>query len=120
MDTPFDRRMGFRCVATGEGTASYEADVDATWHNEAGRLHGGVLAGLADAAMGAAFAPGEARTNTDLGLRFLRPVVAGTIRAEARTIRAGRRVAVMACDITQDGRLVATAESQFLRLADDG
>ncbi len=98
-----------------------EASVDARHHNPTGRLHGGVLSGLADTAMGAAFLSsvpaGASGTNMDLSMRFLHGVVAGRLEARARTIKAGRRVSLMACDVVDaDGRLVATAQSQFLTL----
>lgn len=114
----YDQHMMFRCIRAHDGEAVYEADVDASLHNPTGRLHGGVLAGLADAAMGAAFLSlGGDGTNTDLDLRFLRPVDAGRLTATARTLRRGRRLSILTCEIHDDrGRLVATAQSQFLAL----
>ncbi len=120
MDAPFDALMEFRCLASGDGEAVYEAVVDVRHHNPTGRLHGGVLSGLADAAMGAAFLsslPSGSGTNLDLSMRFLRAVTEGRLEARARTIKAGRTVSLLACDVFDcDGRLVATAQSQFITL----
>lgn len=114
----YDEHMGFRRIRAADGAAVYEADVDASLHNPTGRLHGGVLAGLADAAMGAAFLSlGRQGTSTDLDLRFLRPVDAGRLTATASCVKQGRQVSVFACEIQDgEGRLVATAQSQFLTL----
>lgn len=114
----YDEHMGFRRIRAEDGAAVYEADVDASLHNPTGRLHGGVLAGLADTTMGAAFLSlGDNGTNTDLDLRFLRPMDAGRLTATARCVKHGRRLSVFACDVEDDqGRLVATAQSQFVVL----
>lgn len=115
MESPYDRVLGFRCLKASDGVAVYEADVDETMHNPVGAVHGGVLCGLADAAMGAAFlSMAETGTNTDFSIRFLRPA-GGRLRATAHTIKRGRRVSLMRCDIHDaEGRLVATADSQFM------
>lgn len=119
----YDRRMGFRLVSAGPAGAVMEATVAAgQFANPTGVLHGGVLMGLADSAMGmtmcALLGPGQAGTNTDLQVRFLRPTTAGTLRATARVVRQGRRAVVLECDVTDAaGKLVARASSTFLVLA---
>lgn len=120
----YDRRMGFRLVAWDPAGAVLEADADAAaWANPTGVLHGGVLAGLADSAMGLTVSglmdPGETCTNTDLALRFVAAArLPATLRAQARVVRRGRRVVVMECDVAADGVLVARASSTFLVLAE--
>jgi len=118
----YDRRMGFRLVSAGPEGAVMETDVAAgAWANPTGVLHGGVLMGLADSAMGmtmcALLAPGQTGTNTDLQVRFLRPTKAGRLTATTRVVRRGRRTAVLECDVTDAaGKLVARASSTFLLL----
>lgn len=119
----YDRHMGFRLVAWSPDGATVEADVGGHLANPAGVLHGGVLAGLADSAMGLTtlglVAPGQSTTNTDLQVRFLRPTTAGTLRATARVLRQGRRTMTLECDVTDEqGHLVAKASSSFLVLED--
>ncbi len=121
MEVRFDALLALRCLRAEGGEATYQVDVDARHHNPTGRLHGGLLSALADAAMGAAFLSGlpagATGTNLDLSMRFLRPVDAGRLQARASTVKAGQKVTLMACDIRDDvGRLVATAQSQFLTL----
>jgi len=115
----YDRTMGFRLVSWSPEGAVMEGDADARFANPTGVLHGGVLTGLADSAMGitvGGLAPaGTWATNTDLQVRFLRPTWTGRLRATARVVRKGRRVVVMECDVTgPDGKLVARASSTFL------
>ncbi len=115
----YDRHMGFHLASWSPDGAVVEADVNERFANPAGVLHGGVLAGLCDSAMGftvsGLMGPGESCTNTDLQVRFLRPTAAATLRATARVIRRGRRVVAMECDVVDaEGRLVARASSTFL------
>jgi len=79
-----------------------------------GRVHGGLIAALADAAMGIAFGrtlfPGEDFSTIDLKISFIRPVTTGVIRAEARVIDRGLRIGFIQCDIFgPKGKRVATA-----------
>jgi uncharacterized protein (TIGR00369 family) len=84
-------------------------------------LHGGSIASLVDTA--AAFAvitmlePDQSATTSDLTIHYLRPVSSGSVAAEARVLRSGRRllvVTVNAFDNTQ--ALVATAVTTYIRL----
>ncbi len=82
-------------------------------HNPMGRVHGGLIAALADAAMGIAFGrtlfPGEDFSTIDMQVQFVRPVVTGLIRAEATVVERGLRIGFVRCEITNSrGKLVAT------------
>lgn len=118
---PYDGFMGFRLVSWSPDGAVVEADVDGRFANPTGVVHGGVLMGLADSAMGLTvtglLGEGKAGTNTDLQMRFLRPTKHGRITATARVVRKGRRTLVLECDVVDEaGRLVARASSTFLVL----
>ena len=118
---PYDGHMGFRLVSWSPEGAVVEADVDGRFANPTGVLHGGVLMGLADSAMGLTvtglLAEGQAGTNTDLQMRFLRPTKDGRLTATARVVRRGRRTLVLECDVTdRAGKLVARSSSSFLVL----
>lgn len=113
--------MGFRLKSWSPDGAVVEVDVDDRFANPTGVLHGGVLMGLADSAMGLTvtglLAAGEAGTNTDLQMRFLRPTTSGRLTATARVLRRGRRTLVLDCDVLDAaGKLVARASSTFLIL----
>ena len=66
---PYDGHMGFRLVSWSSEGAVVEADVDGRFANPTGVLHGGVLMGLADSAMGLTvtglLAEGQAGTNIE-------------------------------------------------------
>jgi uncharacterized protein (TIGR00369 family) len=118
---PYDGFMGFRLVSWSPNGAVVEADADGRFANPTGVLHGGVLMGLADSAMGLTvtglLGDGQAGTNTDLQMRFLRPTKTGRLRATARVVRRGRRTLTLECDVTDAaGKLVARASSAFLVL----
>ena len=118
---PYDAQMGFRLVAWSPDGAVVEADVDGRFANPTGVLHGGVLMGLADSAMGLTvtglLGAGQAGTNTDLQMRFLRPTKDGRLTGTARVVRRGRRTLTLECDVTDAaGKLVARASSTFLVL----
>jgi len=82
-------------------------------HNPMGRVHGGMIAALADAAMGIAFGrtlfSGEDFSTIDMQVQFVRPVITGTIRAEATVVERGLRIGFVRCEILNSrGKLVAT------------
>ncbi|HET6399185.1 MAG TPA: PaaI family thioesterase, partial [Candidatus Thermoplasmatota archaeon] len=115
----FDRHMGFRLAGRDADGVVLEADIGEASANATGAVHGGLVAGLADSAMGLTvsgmLAAGTTCTNVDLHLRFLRPPGRGTLRAYARVLRWGRNVVSMECDVEDgQGRLVARAASTFL------
>jgi uncharacterized protein (TIGR00369 family) len=118
----YDRHMGFRLTSwSPEGAVMETAVSPNQMANPSGVLHGGVLMGLADSAMGMTvcglLGPGRTSTNTDLQIRFLRPTTEGRLTATARVVRKGRRTIVMEADVTDAaGKLVARASSTFLVL----
>jgi uncharacterized protein (TIGR00369 family) len=126
LSSNYDDRMDFRVVAgeTRRGHAVVEADVGERDWNPMEVVHGGVVTGLADTAMGVCMtgllAPGEGCTNIELHVRFLRATTAGRLRATALPLREGRRITVVEARVTdEEGRLVARADSAFLRVPMD-
>lgn len=78
------------------------------------RVHGGVIAALADAAMGIAFGrtllDKEDFSTIEMKVNFIRPVKVGRIVANAEVIERGLRVGFVECVVTNDrGKRVATA-----------
>lgn len=89
-----------------------------------GTAHGGVLAGLVDAAMGLAIlgrAPdGEGCATVEMKLNFLAPARPGPMTATGRVLSDGKRIVVAwgeARDTT--GRLVACGMGTFQRIPAD-
>ena len=87
--------------------------------NRRGALQGGLVATLIDIAAGRLadrhIGPGQDVTTADMTVHFLAPVVEGPARAEATVVRAGRRLSVIAVDVTDAarGRLAARATLSF-------
>lgn len=113
----FDQ-IGLRDSAADDGYAM-ELPVSPQVVNTSGAVQGGLLATLADVAggqLGLNYLPaGAGLTTADLFIRYLRPITAGSARAVARVLRAGRRAVVTQVDIFGNGddELAATATVNF-------
>ena len=118
---PVGRLVGFRPTVIGAGTAIFELEAGPQHANPMGTLHGGIICDVADAAMGTAYAStladGESFTTLELKINFLRPFWSGRLVATARTVKTGRTIGLVECDVTDpDGRLVARAMSTCMTL----
>ena len=84
--------------------------------NLQGLVHGGILATLADTAMGLAvrtvLQPGRRHVTVQLGVEFLSPGRPGTIVAHGRSVKIGSQLGFAEADVTDPGgRLLARAHS---------
>ena len=72
-----------------------------------GGVRGGILAAVADAAMGWAsmttLGEGESYTTVEMKVNFLRSVRAGRIAARARVTNAGRTLGLIECNVLDAG-----------------
>lgn len=112
-------RMALASFAQGEAVVVLPAGPEHA--NPMGTVQGGVLAALADAAMGWAFmttlGEGESYTTLEMKINFLKPVRQGRLTARGRVRKAGRMVALVECDVEDDGgSLVAHAVGTCLTL----
>ena len=119
---PVAELVGFQLVSLEGGVATVEMQAGVRHHNPMGRVHGGILCDLADAAMGIAFActlaEGEGFTTLELQIRYLRPVHDGLLRGIGRVVHRGRRTGHAECEIVDDtGKTIALASSVCLLLA---
>jgi uncharacterized protein (TIGR00369 family) len=90
-----------------------ELATPAETYNAAGAVHGGVLATLIDHVGGRAAGHLADRVGptADLHIRYLNPASGDFVRAEARILRAGGRLVIVAIEVTDpDGRVVATGD----------
>jgi uncharacterized protein (TIGR00369 family) len=114
--------LGFRPVSMEKGRVSFAMDVDPARHgNVMGTLHGGVLATLADSAMGFAFASTleaeESFATLEMKVSFLRPVWMAKLTAAAIVIQRGKTTGLVECRVTDErDRLVAHATCTCLVL----
>jgi uncharacterized protein (TIGR00369 family) len=116
--------IGFSLASIEPGRAVVEFEATERHANPMGTLHGGVLADIADAAMGMAYASGleegETFTTLELKINFMKPVWTGKLRAEGRLLSGGRTVGLVACDVRDaNDRLVAHATSTCMTLRGD-
>lgn len=93
------RTLGIKMVESGDGSAILSMSVDRRFHNPMGTLHGGIMTDIADASMGVAImtllGEGESFTTIELKMNFIRPVIDGEIRAEAKVFHRGRTIALV-------------------------
>jgi uncharacterized protein (TIGR00369 family) len=117
-EAPISQLIGFDVLPAVDGDALLgraivELDVSERLHNPMGKVHGGVLALLADAAMGIAFGrtldAGQDFATIDLHLHFMRPVRGKRLSATALMTQRGLRVGFVCCEIKDEsGRHVAS------------
>ncbi|MEV5445238.1 PaaI family thioesterase [Streptomyces sp. NPDC052644] len=102
---PFSRLVGARVTAFGEGRAVLEVDVRPDLLQQNGFLHGGVLSYAADNALtfAAGTALGPAVLTAGFSIQYMRPAVGRTLVARASVVHAGRRQAVVRCDLLTVG-----------------
>jgi uncharacterized protein (TIGR00369 family) len=86
-----------------------------------GTAHGGVLAGLVDAAMGLAILggvpDGEGCATIEMKLNFLAPARPGNLRARGRVVQQGKRIVVAWGEVEDvQGRIVACGMGTFQRI----
>ncbi|MFG0266255.1 MAG: PaaI family thioesterase [Rhodopirellula sp. JB055] len=128
-DAPISRLVGFQVhpseCADGDpdaGKATVDIQCGPQHHNPMGRVHGGLVSALADAAMGIAFGrtllSSEDFSTIEMKVSFIRPVREGVLSAEATVIQRGLRIGFVECQITNEkGKLVATASATCTVLA---
>jgi uncharacterized protein (TIGR00369 family) len=112
------KQLGFALVESEPGRVVLEMRVEERHKQVHGVVHGGVLAALADTAGGMATymacRRGTRVATVELKINYLDAVEGGRVLAEARVIRLGRHLAVVDCDLRDDGgRLVAKALLTF-------
>jgi uncharacterized protein (TIGR00369 family) len=114
--------LGLQPGEFGNGSASFIMATDPSRHgNVMGTLHGGVVATLADTAMGFAFATtlagDESFATLEMKVSFLRPVWSSTLTASADVVHRGKTTGLVECRIVDErDRLIAHATSTCLVL----
>jgi uncharacterized protein (TIGR00369 family) len=119
-DAGFAGRIGARDRWAEDGRAGLALDVTDEHLNEAGTLHGGVLATLADTAMGQAVrsSTGEhdVPATSQLTVTYLRPGTTGELEVRAEVRTRGEHLTVCEAEVEQDGRSIAHALATFALL----
>ena len=120
---PICDTLDYKLVEVEIGRAVFEGVPGKGVYNPIGSVHGGYAATLLDSACGcavhASLKPGQAYTTAELKVAYHRGMTdqTGRVRAEARVLSIGRRVAFTEAKLTDTaGRLLASATSTLLIL----
>lgn len=118
---PYAKFLGLELCEIKTGEVSVCLNVRDELKQNQGVVHGGAVASLIDTASAFAILTKleveERVTTTDLTIHYLRPITAGQLIATARIIRSGRRLFVINVDVGNEGRLVATAVTSYIKVA---
>lgn len=119
---PIMEVLPYRLTEVEPSRVVFEGTPTEQLYNPMGAVHGGFAMTLLDSAMTCAvitaLAAGEGCTTVETKVNFVRPMLAstGTVRAEARLIHAGARVATAEGKLTDAvGRIYAHGTSTCLR-----
>ena len=117
---PFNQWLGIEVTAAHADGMTISCPVRPEMRNGHGVLHGGVIATVADVAVGVALKPRIApktATTIDLKVNYLKPVQSGTLWARCYLVRTGRTLITGRVDLTDDqGNLVAIAVAAYMML----
>ena len=110
--------LGFDVESVHDGRAIFRLDVRPRHKQIHGVVHGGILAALADTTAAIAaytvVPRGVELATLELKINYLEPVLGGTVKADARVLRAGRNFIVTECEIfNESGSLAAKALLTF-------
>nr|WP_030667520.1 PaaI family thioesterase [Streptomyces sp. NRRL B-1347] len=103
---PFSRLVRAELTAFGDGAATLEIPLRTELLQQNGFVHGGVLSYAADNAItfAAGTALGPAVLTSGFSIQYVRPATGTRLIARATVAHAGRRQAVVRCDLlTVDG-----------------
>lgn len=110
---PFNKLLGLRIMRLHADGVTIRCLVDEKSKNGSGSLHGGVMATMADAAMGIGlarhFGGRRPMTTTDLKINYLRPIVDGAATARSYIVRVGKHLCVGRVEIRDSKRRLAAA-----------
>lgn len=117
--TPLWQEMGFELVYLAEGKAALKMLAQPRFSTITRRLHGGVIATLADAAMNVAYSTlgGTCRT-VDLSINYFAPVPEGAdLVAEGYVVNRGKTLIIMEASIYSPPgiKMIARSRGTFIR-----
>ncbi len=109
--------LGIRAEAAKDGHARMEFVAESRHLNPAGTVHGGVLATLADTAMGLAARSctddGEVPATSQLTIAYLTAAHEGSMTVVAQVRKVGDHLLVCDADVDQGGKPVVHAVATF-------
>ena len=110
--------VGMRVTRADPGSAQLEIEIVPAHLQAYGTAHGGVIAGLLDAAMGLAVLGRLPRdrgcATVEMKVNYVAPALPGALTATGRVLHQGRRMLVAAAEAhAPDGGMVACAQGTF-------
>lgn len=116
--TPYGELLGLQVVEAAEGSASVRLELRPEVCNRRGVAHGGAVASLLDASLGAAvisaIEPQEWCGTLQLSVQFNDPARHGPLTASGRVVRRGRQVAFAEGEVADaHGHVVARAHGTW-------
>lgn len=112
--------VGMEVLRADDAGSDFRIVIDERHLQAYGTGHGGVIAGLLDAAMGLAvlarLPPGEGASTVEIKLNFTAGARPGELTAAGQVLHAGRRLATASAQAHDaEGRLVAVGQGTFAR-----
>jgi len=103
---PFNLHLGIEVIAAHEDGMTISCAMRPEFRNGHGVMHGGVIATVADVAVGVALKPRispRTATTIDLKVNYLKPLTEGTLWARCYLVRVGKTLITGRVDLTDDG-----------------
>jgi len=115
--SPFHSGFGLSVEDASEGSVRLGWRAGPEHLNLQGLVHGGVLATLADVAMGlavrTAVQPGRRHVTIELTIHYVRPASQGDIEVLGHVIRVGSQIGFAEADVLQGDRLLARGSGTY-------
>lgn len=110
--------VGMRVTHADPDSAQLELEVTDAHLQAYGTAHGGIVAGLLDAAMGLAIlarlGEGQGCATVEMKLNFVAPAMPGELIGVGRVLHQGRRLVVASAEVRDaDGGMVACGQGTF-------
>ncbi len=117
-NTPYYRLVGIKTSALAPGEAELVVEVGECHANPLGRVHGGLIASLADAAMGNAVRSlGLRGVTIDCSISFISsPSRSGLLVGKGKVVRAGRNIIFAEALVYAEDKVIASAQGSFFKV----
>ncbi len=115
---PFWKLLGIEAVTGDDGEVTLQIPVQERLLQYYGKVHGGVMAALVDAASAVAvnlkLGPGRGATTVEMKINYLNPVEGGVLYARGEVVHLGRTLAVAGASVWDDrDRKIAHGTATF-------
>jgi acyl-CoA thioesterase len=118
---PFVKLLGMKLTELQPGAATLTMAMREELEQPSRLMHGGAIASLIDTATAFAvattFEKGDNAATVDMTVHYMRPVTEGTVRCEAKLLRAGKRLLTVSAEVfNEQGKLTASALTTYSKI----